>query len=408
MKRIYIVLPVIILGLTAIFFSNNSNAVSHPIIGQPNVPPTDIFGVLLRDGDLIGASTFGDPDIYIVNTNKFFEGVHVVFNGAKRLFLNPTIFSFYGHLGGFGNVRPVTPAVRDSFQTSGLFRNCETNAEPVWAVEVTGEDIGIFHHVQVSGPQAVIEDPNFFKKVFCINSNEERWYAKSIFPYTRLADIPQYSRFVPPTTCRGEGESPLFGQGEPQCCSGLEVVTEATGDIARLVCRQPRTCVSEGQPIDATAQFACCSGLVDGTTLSQGGVDLSTTDLTKAVCVRPGCYYQEIACVTIFCNPILVCPTQNPVIREFTITADDSSFEASDVLAVQKGDLVRLTFNVRTTNVSFGGLDFRSNVVNTGTILPGGSKTVEYTANDSVFFQSYWPGSGVMKPYTILVSITVE
>src|SRR3989304_8727444 len=120
----------------------------------------------IREGDLISAAGSSDPDIYIVNEQGF-----------KRLFLNPVIFGFYGHLGGFANVKTVTPAVRDSYGTSGLFRNCETNDEKVYGVEVTGEDTGILHWVDVAGTNAGAQDANFFRTGFCINNNEFNWYA---------------------------------------------------------------------------------------------------------------------------------------------------------------------------------------------------------------------------------------
>ncbi|MBX4211470.1 MAG: hypothetical protein KW806_01590 [Candidatus Yanofskybacteria bacterium] len=154
-------------------------------IPSNNPPPPTQFG--LKEGDMISAINTNDPDIYIVN----------VF-GYKRLFLNPVIFNFYGHLGGYlggwGNVKTVTSTVRDVFPTSGIFRNCETNDPKVWAVEVIGEDIGLLHHVQMTGEEAVREDPNFFKKVFCINNNEYFWYPKSSVPYTSLSQIPIYRR----------------------------------------------------------------------------------------------------------------------------------------------------------------------------------------------------------------------
>jgi hypothetical protein len=152
---------------------------------------TDIHGVHLRDGDMISASTFGDPDIYIISDAV----VHPVsLSGYKRLFLNPEIFGMYAHLGGFSKVHPVTTAVRDHFETSGFFRNCETNNQKVWATEVTGEDSGVLHHVQIDGAAAAQQDPYFFSKVFCINTREENFYPHSINPYTALNQVPSYSR----------------------------------------------------------------------------------------------------------------------------------------------------------------------------------------------------------------------
>jgi hypothetical protein len=153
---------------------------------SPTPPPSaggTLEGTNLSEGDTVSAMGSNDPDVYIVNTAGF-----------KRLFLNPIIFSFYGHLGGFSKVKSITPSVRDSFPTSGLFRNCETNEQAVYAVETTGEDTGILHHVVLTGDQAVAQDPDFFKKVFCINTNEFTWYTNGA-DYTSLSQVPVYSRF---------------------------------------------------------------------------------------------------------------------------------------------------------------------------------------------------------------------
>ena len=151
--------------------------------------PAD-FG--MKDGDLISAVGSDDPDIYIINEH-----------GYKRLFLNPAIFNFYGHLGGFTNVKQVHPTTRDVFETTLLFRNCESDndtSQKVYAVEVTGEDTGVLHWLNMTGNQAVVEDSVFFKKVFCINNNEFNWYTqnKQFFgtTYTSLSQAPTYSRVL--------------------------------------------------------------------------------------------------------------------------------------------------------------------------------------------------------------------
>lgn len=169
----------------------------------------DTSGVLLHDGDLISSIDSADPDVYII---KFAPVPSLVGYGSlpdagslgyKRLFLNPAIFGFYGHLGGFSRVHRVTARVRDAFTTSGLFRNCETNDTSVWATEVTGEDAGTLHHVEMTGAQAVSEDPFFFHKVFCINTLEANWYPRSITPYRHLSEIPPYKRLacIPRPAC---------------------------------------------------------------------------------------------------------------------------------------------------------------------------------------------------------------
>jgi len=170
--------------------------------------PVDINGAALHDGDVVSAhQSAGDPDIFIIKI-KPFDG----YNGAKRLFLNPAIFKMYAHLGGFERVRQVSFAVRESFVTSGLFRNCESNDPKVWATEITGEDDGILHHVEMTGNQAASEDAHFFDKVFCINNREDAFYARSIYPYAHLAEVPRYYRGP-----RGCMVRPPCLDSEPRC-----------------------------------------------------------------------------------------------------------------------------------------------------------------------------------------------
>ena len=141
-----------------------------------------LSAVSLKDGDVISVAGSSDPDVYIVSPY-----------GYKRLFLNPAIFGFYGHLGGFSKIKSTTPITRDVFVTSGLFRNCETNDVKVYGVETTGEDTGKIHWVNTTGAQAVADDPNFFKKVFCINTKEFNWYPQGV-AYTSVNQIPDYTR----------------------------------------------------------------------------------------------------------------------------------------------------------------------------------------------------------------------
>ena len=157
-----------------------------PTQSTPATPASKGFVSLavlnLNEGDTISATGSDDPDIYIANEW-----------GYKRLFLNPVIFGFYGHLGGFNKVKSTTSTVRDTLVTSGLFRNCETEDPKVYGVETTGEDTGILHWVNTSGDQAVADDADFFKKVFCINTNEFNWYTQGS-EYTSVNQVPSYSR----------------------------------------------------------------------------------------------------------------------------------------------------------------------------------------------------------------------
>ena len=158
----------------------------------------------LNEGDLISGE--GDPDIYIVNEH-----------GYKRLFLNPEIFNFYGHLGGFSSVSGVGVSVRDAFGVTSYVRNCETNDPKVYAVEVTGEDTGTLHWFNMSGEAAVAEDSEFFKKIFCINNNEFNWYSLGV-EYNSVSDVKTYARdFGIPITWGYKGDEWVPSLTPPEC-----------------------------------------------------------------------------------------------------------------------------------------------------------------------------------------------
>ncbi len=123
----------------------------------------------------------------------------------------------------------------------------------------------------------------------------------------------------------------------------------------------------------------------------------------------PGCKYVlgpgEDSCKT--CGQ-LVCETEKeitPQIKEFTIEGDDVGLYP-DTLTVNKDDKVKITFKVREEKVYYGGLDFRSDVWgDTGKVLPGGTKTVEFTAEETFTYKSYWPASNRLKATgTIIVT----
>jgi hypothetical protein len=95
-------------------------------------------------------------------------------------------------------------------------------------------------------------------------------------------------------------------------------------------------------------------------------------------------------------------PQPNPV--TVIILANDLTANPKNI-TVEKGAKVTLIFQVDTQNVYYGGLDFRSSVVDTGTINSGESKTVSFTALASFDFTPYWPASGVKKDYKINILV---
>ncbi len=182
------------LSLLSLFLVADNSHAAQPF-ELPQGRPSD-FG--LKEGSLISASSSGDPDVFIVNEH-----------GYKRLFLNPAIFDYYGHLGGFKNVKKVSVQARDAFPTSSYYRNCETHSttstssgqassgqasDPkIYAIKLTGQSTAQLQWVNVSGDQAVNQDPDFFKKVFCINSKEFNWYQKGT-AVTSAKDTQVYDR----------------------------------------------------------------------------------------------------------------------------------------------------------------------------------------------------------------------
>ncbi len=236
------------------FFTNYAGAVA----------PAD-YG--LKEGNTISAAGSDDPDVYIVNEM-----------GYKRLFLNPVIFGFYGHLGGFAAVKSVSPSTRDAFMTSGLFRNCETGDEKVYGVQTTGEDVGSLRWVNTSGAQAVTDDPNFFKKVFCINSNEFNWYPKGA-EFTSVNQVPVYTRTTGATPTPAVGPlSVSLAPGNPaaqtitknaQAIEFLRVRFSGSGTINSMTFKR-------GGP-GATADFDNVF-LYDGATRLTSGKSLTASD----------------------------------------------------------------------------------------------------------------------------------
>ncbi|MBX4211186.1 MAG: hypothetical protein KW806_00075 [Candidatus Yanofskybacteria bacterium] len=84
--------------------------------------------------------------------------------------------------------------------------------------------------MNVTGAEAVAQDANFFKKVFCINSNEFNWYPKGT-AYTSLSQIPNYSRTSPNPTSVGPISVSLAADNP---AAGTLVKSQAAADLAHF------------------------------------------------------------------------------------------------------------------------------------------------------------------------------
>ena len=78
------------------------------------------------------------------------------------------------------------------------------------------------------------------------------------------------------------------------------------------------------------------------------------------------------------------------------IYANDLSFTPRTI-RVKKGMRVQVLFIVDRKDTYYGGLDIRSDTFRTGTIAPGQRQTVEFTADESFSFQSFWPSTSALK-----------
>lgn len=92
--------------------------------------------------------------------------------------------------------------------------------------------------------------------------------------------------------------------------------------------------------------------------------------------------------------------TASPAPQHFTVNGNDATADLKTI-TVAAGTPVTITFGADAGTTYHGGLDFRSSVVNTGTIAPGSTKTVSFTATHSFSFTPYWPATNIAKPYTI-------
>jgi len=149
--------PFVLSVATTVF----SGPVSPPEPENPgeNAQPED-YG--LKEGDLIRAE--GDFDIFIINQYGF-----------KRLFLNPAIFEMYGHLGGWDDIKTVSPDVRDAFITSTHYRY--SGSPKVYHLEVSGEDTGTLQWINMTANDFTAQGGTA-NAIFTINKSELDWYPK--------------------------------------------------------------------------------------------------------------------------------------------------------------------------------------------------------------------------------------
>ncbi len=96
--------------------------------------------------------------------------------------------------------------------------------------------------------------------------------------------------------------------------------------------------------------------------------------------------------------------SKTPQVRIRSVSIDvDNSGAGETTVPVIPGMLVRLTLNVMPVNVDPQGLRFTSPVISSGIIVPGASKTMEFTAAQAFTITGYAVSTGAQLPYTINV-----
>jgi plastocyanin len=88
----------------------------------------------------------------------------------------------------------------------------------------------------------------------------------------------------------------------------------------------------------------------------------------------------------------------------YTINANDTGADVESI-SVKQGDTIKVTFKVNADGVYHGGLQFKSDVVDSEGIPPGKSGTVTFVADKSFDFTPYWFQGQVKKDFLISVKV---
>ncbi len=150
--------------------------------------------------------------------------------------------------------------------------------------------------------------------------------------------------------------------------------------------------------------LAVIGGIYYSTTHSPASATATSTAQTTAANPTPASAAPAPASTGVV-TTVTTTTTTTPAPQSFTVNGNDTTADLLTI-SVPKGTLVTITFGADAQGTYHGGLDFRSSIVNTGTIAPGSTKTGTFTATSSFIFQPYWPATNIAKPYHITINVT--
>ena len=152
------------------------------------------------------------------------------------------------------------------------------------------------------------------------------------------------------------------------------------------------------EPIFCTQQYDPVCGVDNKTYSNECVANAAGAKIQyKGECKTPSTQSPRLPSRIVEPSPPPASPPPTQQIRFITLEADDLGFYPVSSVTVAKNTQVKLTFKVKTENIYYGGLDFRSAKFKTPQILPGESTTVEFVADASFTITSYWPASSVKK-----------
>lgn len=101
-----------------------------------------------------------------------------------------------------------------------------------------------------------------------------------------------------------------------------------------------------------------------------------------------------------------VLPSQEPIVKTRLVSIDvDNDAAGMTIVHAPKGWRIKMTLHAMNTNVDAQGLRFRSGTIDSGAILPGMSKSIDFIADQSFTLTPYEMSTGTVRPYVIQIVV---